>query len=74
VWRLETLAAAKKEYRRRIRAKTNLQRKAVRKYVLACGDRDFGGKSGDGENSMDRCRKEVFVLPGMMCYGLLESG
>jgi hypothetical protein len=44
VWRFETLAAAEKEYRRRIRTKTNLQRKSVRKYVLAGGGRDFGGE------------------------------
>lgn len=50
VWRFETLAAAEKEYRRRIRAKTNLQRKSVRKYVLAGVNRNFGGKCGDGEN------------------------
>jgi|GEM_PF-2575976 len=43
VWRFETLAAAEKEYRRRIRAKTNLRRKSVRKYVLADGGGDFGG-------------------------------
>ena len=51
VWRFETLAAAEKEYRRRIRAKTNLQRKAVRKYVLAGGGRDFWGKSNGRENA-----------------------
>jgi len=51
VWRFETLAAAEKEYRRRIRAKTNLQRKAVRKYVLAGRSGNFGGKSNKGENS-----------------------
>lgn len=44
VWRFDSLAAAEKEYHRRIRAKANLQRKAVRKYVLAGGDGDFGGK------------------------------
>ena len=51
VWRFETLAAAEKEYCRRIRAKTNLQRKSVRKYVLADGGRDFGEKWGSGGNS-----------------------
>ncbi len=51
VWRFETLAAAEKEYRRRIRSKTNLQRKAVRKYVLAGRSGNFGGKSNKGENS-----------------------
>ena len=50
VWRFDSLAAAEKEYRRRIRAKTNLQRKVLRKYVLAGGDGDFGGKSEMREN------------------------
>jgi len=50
VWRFDSLAAAEKEYRRRIRAKTNLQRKALRKYVLVGGGRDFGGKANKGEN------------------------
>jgi hypothetical protein len=51
VWWFETLAAAEKEYRRRIRAKTNLRRKAVRKYVLAGGNQNFGEKLGDRGNS-----------------------
>jgi len=51
VWRFETLAAAEKEYRRRIRAKTNLQRKAVRKYVLDGRNGIFWEKTDRQDNT-----------------------